>query len=53
MKPRYRTREIVRIAGSAGAEAVVEEISGPNEAGTGWLLTVRLIGDEGARKPVS
>ena len=52
MKPRFRTGEIVRIAGPAGAEAVVEEIAGPNEDGTGWLLTVRLEGDEGGREPV-
>jgi len=52
MKPRFRTGEIVRVAGSADVEAVVEEIAGPNEAGTGWLLTVRIPDGGDAGEPV-
>jgi hypothetical protein len=52
MKPRFRPGEIVRIAGPAGAEAVVEEVSGPNEAGTSWLVNVRLPDSEAGREPV-
>jgi hypothetical protein len=44
MSPKFRPGEIVRTAG--GADAVVAEIEGPNEAGTGWNATVRL-GDTG------
>jgi hypothetical protein len=41
MKTQFRPGEIVRVAGT-GREAVVEEISGPNETGSGWNLTIRL-----------
>src|SRR5262245_14603125 len=52
MKPRFLPGEIVRIAGSAGAEAVVEEVAGPNEDGTSWLVNVRLRDGEAGREPV-
>jgi len=42
----------VRIGGSTGAEAVVEEVAGPNAAGTGWLLNVRLASAEASGEPV-
>jgi hypothetical protein len=42
MSPKVRPGEIVTLAG--GEEAVVAEIEGPNEAGTGWNVTVRLGG---------
>jgi hypothetical protein len=48
MTPRFRACEVVRVVhapvelAAAGGEAVVEEVTGPNEAGTGWLLTLRL-----------
>jgi len=64
MRPRFREGEIVRVArapGSsvlqAGEEAVVDEIAGPNEEGTGWVLTLRAPGrdslllDEGDLEP--
>jgi hypothetical protein len=51
MKPRYRPGEIVRVAGAAGIEALVEEVAGPNEDGTSWLLTLRVRGGDG-REPV-
>jgi hypothetical protein len=46
VKPRFRPGEIVRIAGSTGGEAVIEEVAGPNEEGTSWLLNLRLRDDE-------
>jgi hypothetical protein len=52
MKPRFRPGEIIRIAGPAGAEGVVEEVAGPNEAGTGWLLNIRLRDGEERHEPV-
>jgi hypothetical protein len=52
MKPRFRPGEIVHIAGPAGAEGVVEEVAGPNDAGTGWLLNVRLRDGEEGREPL-
>ena len=52
MKPRFRSGEIVRFAGSAGAEGVVEEVAGPNDAGTSWLLNVRLREGEDGREPL-
>jgi hypothetical protein len=52
MKPRFRPGEIVRIAGPAGAEGVVEELAGPNDAGTSWLLNVRLGDGEDGREPL-
>ncbi|HEY4346754.1 MAG TPA: hypothetical protein VGM80_04130 [Gaiellaceae bacterium] len=51
MSPRFRPGEIVRIlrvpheSVLVGSEGIVEEITGPNEDGTGWTLTVRL-GDQ-------
>jgi hypothetical protein len=48
MTPRFRAGEVVRVVHApgelavAGEEAVVEELAGPNEEGTGWLLTLRL-----------
>jgi hypothetical protein len=54
MKPRFGPGEVVRIvsapahASAVGEEAVVEEVAGPNDEGTGWLLTLRLPGDTGA-----
>ena len=36
----------MRIAGSTGGEAVIEEVAGPNEEGTSWLLNLRLRDDE-------
>src|SRR4051794_25504113 len=48
MTPRFRADEVVRILNAPwelavpGDEAVVEEVAGPNEDGTGWLLTLRL-----------
>ncbi len=54
MSPRFRPQEIVRIvrapgeAGFPGAEAVVAEVSGPDEAGTAWNVTLRLGGTAGA-----
>jgi hypothetical protein len=53
MKPRFGPGEVVRIASApahaavVGEEAVVEEVAGPNEEGTGWLLTLRLPGVTG------
>jgi hypothetical protein len=50
MKPRFRPQEIVRLsrtpgeAGFPGAEAVVAELAGPDEAGTAWNVTLRLGG---------
>ncbi len=41
MGPNFRPGEIVRVAGE---EAVVVEIEGPNDAGTGWNVAVRLGG---------
>jgi len=41
VQPRFRPGEIVSIAGRPGEEAVVEEVGGPNEDGTGWLLVLR------------
>jgi hypothetical protein len=52
MKPRFRSGEIVRLAGPAGAEGVVEEVAGPNDAGTSWLLNVRLRDGEDGREPL-
>jgi hypothetical protein len=52
MRPRFRPGEIVRIAGTAAEEAVVEEIAGPNEDGTGWVLTLRLAGAGSPGEPV-
>ena len=52
MKPRFRSGEIVRIAGAAGAEGVVDEVAGPNDAGTSWLLNVRLRDGEDGREPL-
>jgi hypothetical protein len=52
VKPRFRPREIVRIAGSAGGDAVIEEVAGPNEEGTSWLLNLRLRDDENAEPVV-
>ena len=52
MTPRFRAGEVVRVVHApkglavAGEEAVVEEVAGPNEEGTGWLLTLRVC-DEG------
>jgi hypothetical protein len=54
MRPQFRHGEVVTIVrargdlASPGDEAVVEEVAGPNEAGTGWLLTLRLCGDTSA-----
>ena len=54
MKPRFGPGEVVRIvsapanAAAGGEEAVVEEVAGPNDAGTGWLLTLRLPSEAGA-----
>ena len=45
MGPNFRPGEIVRVAGE---EAVVAEIEGPNEAGTGWNVNVRLGGEREA-----
>jgi hypothetical protein len=48
MTPRFRADEVVRVVRAAGevaapgAEAVVEEVAGPNDDGDGWLLTLRL-----------
>jgi hypothetical protein len=50
MKPRVRQGEIVRIlhfpeaVDLPGDEGVVEEVTGPNDEGTGWNVTVRLGG---------
>jgi hypothetical protein len=52
MKPRFRPGEIVRIAGPAGAEGIVEQVAGPNDAGTSWLLEVRLRDGEDGREPL-
>jgi hypothetical protein len=52
MKPRFRPGEVVRIAGTPTDEAVVENVAGPNEEGTGWLLTLRLGSAGDAREPV-
>jgi hypothetical protein len=41
MGPKFRPGEIVRVDGE---EAVVAEIEGPNDAGTGWNVMVRLGG---------
>jgi hypothetical protein len=46
VRPRFRPGEIVRLAGRRGEEAVVEEIAGPNEAGSGWVLLLRSRGGE-------
>jgi hypothetical protein len=43
VKAQFRPGEIVRVSGT-GEEAVVENICGPNEDGTGWTVTVRLSG---------
>jgi hypothetical protein len=43
VKPQFRRGEIVRVAGT-GEEAVVEEVAGPNDDGTGWNVIVRLPG---------
>jgi hypothetical protein len=48
VKPRFRPGEIVRM-GESG-EAVVEEVAGPNEEGTSWLLNLRVPG--GGDEPV-
>jgi hypothetical protein len=43
MKPRFREGEIVRIAHApegAPTEGVVDEIAGPDDAGTGWAVSV-------------
>ena len=45
MGPNFRPGEIVRVGSE---EAVVAEIEGPNEAGTGWNVTVRLGGEHDA-----
>ncbi len=48
MRPRFRPQEIVRLirapgeAGSPETEAVVAELAGPDESGTGWNVTLRL-----------
>jgi hypothetical protein len=48
MTPRFRAGQVVRVVHApgelavAGEEAVVEEVAGPNEEGSGWLLTLRL-----------
>ena len=39
MKPRFREAEIVRLEGSA-TEGVVDELVGPDAAGTGWTVSV-------------
>src|SRR4051812_36277488 len=54
MRPQFRPGEVVRIVRVPEAEpapseeAVVEEVAGPNDDGTGWLLTLRLCDDTGA-----
>ncbi len=43
MKPRFREGEVVRIAGEADAapaEGVVDDLAGPDDAGTGWAVSV-------------
>lgn len=48
MRPRFRPQEIVRLirptgeAGFPGSEAVVAELAGPDDSGTGWNVTLRL-----------
>jgi hypothetical protein len=53
MRSQFRPGEIVRIVGAPGLttaprqEAVVEEVAGPNDEGSGWLLTLRLCDETG------
>jgi hypothetical protein len=53
MRPRFRQGEVVRAVTAAGAalptgsEAVVEEITGPNDEGSGWMVTLRIAGAGG------
>jgi hypothetical protein len=43
VKPRFREGELVRIPGDPGLPptvGVVDDVAGPNDAGTGWAVTV-------------
>jgi hypothetical protein len=43
VKPRFREGEIVLVSGGHGAfstEAVVDDVTGPDDAGTGWAVSV-------------
>ena len=50
MRPRFRQGEVVRVVATAGdalpagSEGVVEDVAGPNDEGSGWLVTLRITG---------
>ena len=39
MKPRFREGEIVRLTGT-DAEAVVDDVAGPDDDGLGWAVSL-------------